>query len=665
MTDDKNNRDLDNSKGYYRAAVVLHEKAKKYTEEGERDKAKLLFAGSFYCQSKAKTYLEVGLVFSAQMKGVKIITPDTEDFVPIRSIAFSPDGKILACTIKNNLVKFWDVATGEEMPITLKEDSFIKSIAFSSDGKKLATANGSIWDVATGRKIQSFSTSYYSMECDAIAFSPDGIIAGGTEFYSATIWDSTTGDRIKSLEEDKSWLESYHMHDDCDILDRKLTENVVFNPNGKLLAYILPGFFPIRLRECSDWKIVQTLEFKSEENRYNSFSTITFSPDSAILASNSSDWEILLWDIDTGKVITELIRHGGRVRALAFSPDGKTLVSGADDANVILWDVRSGKELAVLQGHKEEINCVAFSPDGKTIASVSNDDTIILWNTEELPFLYDYPYSIKDMEEFLRRVENESGFRIEDIFPVPITSNEETMRQYLSRILDEHSQEYLEYVLYQNEYDKRLDENKKLVSIKEERKRTGYHLSRSPEPMPDSNGMYLAASEPYIFDHWESGMTFLHRVKYSKSNILKYYEDGHHDGVSNFSFDEYYLVSSLESVRYWDLKSSESIVSLFKSNFYHFHAGFIKSEEEFHKKLFSAMTNEEIEIFLETKEIDPSVIDPYLPKSDILFMKQIFTKGLISVERINKIYKSDLSCKEIYDELKSWLIENGGADEEL
>jgi WD40 repeat protein len=75
------------------------------------------------------------------------------------SVAFSPDGKILASASHDKTIKFWDVATGMERA-TLKGPKAVRSVAFSPDGRMLVVAGGSIdnepgelkvWDIATGK----------------------------------------------------------------------------------------------------------------------------------------------------------------------------------------------------------------------------------------------------------------------------------------------------------------------------------------------------------------------------------------------------------------------------------------------------------------------------------------------------------------------------------
>jgi len=68
----------------------------------------------------------------------------------VGDVTFSPDGKRLASTSRDNSVKVWDAQTGQELLTVEGHSEYWNGVAFSPDGHRLASgaAGGAvkIWD---------------------------------------------------------------------------------------------------------------------------------------------------------------------------------------------------------------------------------------------------------------------------------------------------------------------------------------------------------------------------------------------------------------------------------------------------------------------------------------------------------------------------------------
>lgn len=107
---------------------------------------------------------------------------------------------------------------------------------------------------------------------------------------------------------------------------------------------------------------------------------VTFSPDGTLIASGSTDNQVIIWDADSGTLRHILVGHSQTVNSVCFSPDGQTLVSASDDRTLRLWDVQTGTLLQTLTGHNGLVTRAVYSPGGKLLFSGGSDRIIRRWD---------------------------------------------------------------------------------------------------------------------------------------------------------------------------------------------------------------------------------------------------------------------------------------------
>jgi len=300
----------------------------------------LLYSGglrSYLEKLNSQTLDEINLV---HLKSEKWEFVDCLSFIPasrIRCIDLHPKENILASGGDDYEIKIWDLKTksclfNHKRYYYNNDLGDIKELKFSSDGKFIIT---------TGHVSGSKSIK------------PE-------EQKKIQVLDWKTGIIICSLPSLTRFEYSF---------------SVAVCPNTNILAYDVKNKI-----QLYDFHAKQFLNILEGHNQ--SVKTITFSPDSKILASGSDDGEIKIWNWETGKSSDLNFQHLKAVNKVVISPNSQILASGSDDGTIALFRFTDRKVYLEFNAHSDSVNTISFSPDGLILASGGKDNSIKLWHVK-------------------------------------------------------------------------------------------------------------------------------------------------------------------------------------------------------------------------------------------------------------------------------------------
>ncbi|MFZ0819106.1 MAG: TIR domain-containing protein [Candidatus Acidiferrales bacterium] len=297
----------------------------------------------------------------------------------VNSMAFSPDGRLLASGCSDGTVKVWEVSTGRFLSSTGPfQSALIDTVAFSPDSRFLATGGGSVVQIliaSTGELTRDWDTKEWYRQIRSVAFGPDGrVVAFG----------DSGSDRNVNI-----WNWTYGMPEPQGSISRRgQAYSVAFSANDRALA---AGFGDGHVTLETNYDGNSGFLANLSDGADTPISSIAFSPSGGQLAAGKWSGDVDLWNWREESEIYVLKSHTQPVYSVAVSNDGRWIAAGGGSYNcgspscssVTIWEFDTGRERRTIYT-SEAVTSVAFSPDSKWLGFGGRDGAIHLWRINAL-----------------------------------------------------------------------------------------------------------------------------------------------------------------------------------------------------------------------------------------------------------------------------------------
>jgi WD40 repeat protein len=292
--------------------------------------------------------------------------------------AFSPDGRRIATTAKDNKVRVWDWQAGTAVELGALPLP-AATVVFSPDGQRVATASydqtARVWDAANGAK--TLELKHASRVTSAI-YSRDGRrIVTASQDKTAQVWDAATGAKIGAP------------------LQHAMTVNfAAFSPDGARVV-----------TACADgqarvWDLAGGRELFHVQHQAEVRSA-QFSNDGSRLVTASADGTARVWDAASQFLVGDPMQHGGVVYFAAFSNDGRRVATASKDQTARVWEAATGRPITAPLQHKSAVLSAAFSADGRRLVTASDDKSAQVWEVW---------YDFESTADLVKLLEGVSGY---------------------------------------------------------------------------------------------------------------------------------------------------------------------------------------------------------------------------------------------------------------
>lgn len=302
---------------------------------------------------------------------IQILESDTGELKSLVSgsityaVAFHPTDNLLAAGNSNNQVILWDTQTWTVRQVIEGHQNPVLDVAFSPDGKTMASASFGrirLFDIEQEQAREKDALQGYGYIISDLAFSPRGDVLASATKQSAILWNVEPPQLFDIVSSDKNVIYAHETNEQPEI------RILVFSADDGMLVSV----------DSASEIVFRYQDGRSPFSNYlaqagNAATVYAVTAEADFLAyahkdENSGECIITLFSPAENEVLRDFSCQGSP-NALAISPDGKFLAMGAMDGRVTVWQVSNGQVKFTQNNHQGSVYGLAFSSQSRLLAS--------------------------------------------------------------------------------------------------------------------------------------------------------------------------------------------------------------------------------------------------------------------------------------------------------
>ena len=346
----------------------------------------------------------------------------------VKSIAFSPDGNLLAVISSNGLTLLNSI----NCALIKQVHQASGIVTFSTDGSRILTHGPCVWDTFNPSEPTQVGESPRFSHSSKCRFSSNSRLVASCNEKQVAVWRSDGSNYTDKLSSKKTsplqelvdqYVHSCHFSPDgsrvlitnastdikmIDVTNGKLlsplsakgeVSNARLSPDGQSLLTVTDQF--ISLSSLANMAVIRSWDMKTFDNTSIFMDDAIFSPDGQTLLVSTLGESLYLCEHETGKPPIQLPGHTNGVwKWKAFLEDGKSIITGdgkttrffSCTTGKMMWEIPASSkrsDFVKSMGRQPVVYPKALGPNG--IIVINEPGSFDVWDVQNRSFCFSLP----------------------------------------------------------------------------------------------------------------------------------------------------------------------------------------------------------------------------------------------------------------------------------